>query len=235
MIKYNTISLDAADTLFFIKDGLGVAYSKILKNYTNQYNPEEISTTFKKHFSSKKGLHFTSLQGEDLFNAEKNWWYVLVKDIFLDLGMFKDFDQYFDDLYDYFSSEAWEIYPDTLPALKKLKKMGYKVIITSNFDSRIYKVCEKLKITENIDSFTISSESGFSKPDKRIFYKSLEKVGSLPENSIHVGDNYKLDYLASLEVGMKSLLIVRDDNSINNIEATKINSLENIMEHLNES
>ena len=104
MIKYNTISLDAADTLFFIKDGLGAAYSKILKNYTNQYNPEEISTTFKKHFSSKKGLHFTSLQGEDLFNAEKNWWYVLVKDIFLDLGMFKDFDQYFDDLYDYYNS-----------------------------------------------------------------------------------------------------------------------------------
>ena len=93
MIKYNTISLDAADTLFFIKDGLGVAYSKILKNYTNQYNPEEISTTFKKHFSSKKGLHFTSLQGEDLFNAEKNWWYVLVKDIFLDLGMGKEYNK----------------------------------------------------------------------------------------------------------------------------------------------
>ena len=32
MSKFNTISLDAADTLFYIKEGLGGFYNKILKN-----------------------------------------------------------------------------------------------------------------------------------------------------------------------------------------------------------
>ena len=234
MIKYNTISFDAAATLFFIKEGLGEAYLKILKKYTNEYKSTEISKVFKKHFNAKKGLHFDSLTGDNLIKAEKDWWYFLVKDIFIELGMFKSFDEYFDELYDYFSCDAWEIYPDTLPALKNLKKKGYKIIITSNFDSRIYKVCDKLSITENIDHFTISSESGFSKPNKEIFYRSLQKVNASPEESMHVGDNYNLDYLPSLEIGMKPLLIVRDNKLNNNLEATTINSLNNIKGYLDE-
>ena len=52
--------------------------------------------------------------------------------------MFDKFDQYFDDLYKYFSNEAWDVYPDTIPTLKRLKDIGFNVVITSNFDSRIY-------------------------------------------------------------------------------------------------
>ena len=44
MCKFNTISLDAADTLFFIKKGLGNTYYEILKKYTNKFEPKEIST-----------------------------------------------------------------------------------------------------------------------------------------------------------------------------------------------
>ena len=108
--------------------------------------------------------------------AEKQWWYDLVKDVFLELETFDDFDEYFDELYQYFSLDAWEVYPDTIPTLKKLKNMNFKITITSNFDSRIYKVCDYFKISKYVDSFTISSEAGYSKPDKELFYKSLQKV-----------------------------------------------------------
>ena len=52
MIKYNTISFDAADTLFFIKEGLGEAYLKILKKYTNEYKSTEISKISNWHLDS---------------------------------------------------------------------------------------------------------------------------------------------------------------------------------------
>ena len=234
MSKFNTVSFDAADTLFFIKEGLGNTYCNVLKKYSSSYDPSDISRCFKKHFSSRKGLHFDCLKGDDLFKAEKQWWHSLVRDIFLQLGMFKDFDDYFDDLYDYFSLDAWQIYPDTIPTLKKLKDMNFKITITSNFDSRIYKVCDHFQINKYIDSFTISSEAGYSKPDKKLFFKSLDRIGSVPLESLHVGDDYELDYVPSNEIGMKSLLINRDEIKNYNPDITTISSLESITEYLNE-
>ena len=234
MGKYNTVSLDAADTLFFIKEGLGNTYCKVLKEYSSAYNPNDIEKYFKKHFFTREGLHFNSLKDDDLFIAEKQWWYDLVKDVFLELEMFDDFDEYFDKLYEYFSLDAWEVYPDTIPTLKKLKDMNFKITITSNFDSRIYKVCNHFKISKYVDSFTISSEAGCSKPDKELFYKSLNKVESSPSESLHVGDSYELDYLPSSEIGMRSLLVSRDQIEKYDSNINTIATLESILEIVNE-
>ena len=94
--------------------------------------PKEISNCFKKYFNSRPGLYFTGLKGSELENAEKKWWYRLVKDIFDELGMFESFDDYFNDLYKHFEFDAWEIFDDTIPFLKELKRNGFKIIITSN-------------------------------------------------------------------------------------------------------
>ena len=178
MCKFNTISLDAAYTLFFIKKGLGNTYYEILKKYTDKFKPKEISDCFKKYFNSRHGLYFSGLQGPELENAEKDWWYRLVKDIFDDLGMFDSFDDYFNELYKHFEFDAWEIYDDTIPFLQELKGRGFKIIITSNFDSRIFKVCDGFGISPYINHFTISSQSGCAKPDKDFFLKSLYDSGS---------------------------------------------------------
>lgn len=235
MNKYNTVSFDAADTLFYIKKGLGNSYYHVLKNYDSSYSPVDISKAFKKFFLNRKGLHFTGLKGDELFKAEKEWWYNLVHDIFIELGMFDNFNKYFDELYDFFSEEAWEVYPDTIPTLSQLKERNFNVIITSNFDSRIYKVCKKFEIHSFIDYFTISSESGYSKPDKKLFYISLEKVQAIPELSIHIGDNFKLDYIPSTEIGMKSILIDRENKFDGGIDICKSIDFSKIFEVLNES
>ena len=44
MSKYNTISFDAADTLFYIEKGLGGSYCEVLKNYDVSYTPKDISS-----------------------------------------------------------------------------------------------------------------------------------------------------------------------------------------------
>ena len=62
MSKFNTISLDAADTLFYIKEGLGDSYNKILKKYSNKYIFKDISNSFKSFFNNREGLHFSVLR-----------------------------------------------------------------------------------------------------------------------------------------------------------------------------
>ncbi len=235
MSKYSTVSFDAADTLFYIKMGLGKSYYHVLKNYDSSYNPEDISKVFKKFFSNREGLHFTGLKGDELFKAEKEWWHSLVKDIFNELGMFNNFNKYFDDLYEFFSEEAWEVYSDTISTLSYLKERDFNIIITSNFDSRIYNVCKKFEIDKFVDHFTISSESGCSKPDKELFYMSLEKVQAKPELSIHIGDNYNLDYIPSMTIGMKSILIDRDNEFDKEMNICKSTDFSKIFEVLDES
>ena len=235
MSKYNTISFDAADTLFYIGKGLGGSYFEVLKKYETSYSPKDISAAFKKYFTKRKGLHFKVLTGKALYLAEKEWWYGLVRDIFIDLGMFDKFDQYFNDLYEYFANEAWDVYPDTIPTLKRLKDIGFNVVITSNFDSRIYDVCKKFEINQFVDHFTISSESGYSKPDKELFYLSLRKVQAKTFESIHVGDNYNLDYVPSTEIGMKSILIDRGNEFDKEIDICISRDFSKIFEVINES
>ena len=58
--------------------------------------------------------------------------------------------------------------------LKRIKNRNYKIIITSNFDSRIYNVCDGLAPSKYIDYFTISSKSGCAKPTK-VLYEIFEK------------------------------------------------------------
>ena len=48
MSKFNTISLDAADTLFYIRKGLGDTYNGVLKKYADNYDSKNISASFKK-------------------------------------------------------------------------------------------------------------------------------------------------------------------------------------------
>ena len=129
--------------------------------------------SFKSFFNNREGLQFSGLTGHNLVVAEKKWWYDLVFDVFTEIGMIDDFDSYFEDLYEFFAKDAWEIFEDTLPFLEEAKKRDFKLIITSNFDSRIYNVCEHFGISKYIDCFTISSESGSSKPDPKFFFKSL--------------------------------------------------------------
>ena len=53
-------------------------------------------------------------------------------DVFTEIGMIDDFDSYFEDLYEFFAKDAWEIFEDTLPFLEEAKKRDFKLIITSN-------------------------------------------------------------------------------------------------------
>jgi len=69
---------------------------------------------------------------------------------------------------------------------------------------------------------------------KNYFFKSLDKVESVPLESIHIGDNYQLDYIPSNEIGMRSLLIDRDGIKNYNFNINTISTLESITEHLNE-
>ena len=121
------VFLDAADTLFYIKNGLGNTYALPAKKYGIAPSPDELKKSFSKHFPAAPPLAFGDVTNEVRKNLEKRWWYEVVKNVYEDIGMFSEFDSYFEDLFEVFRSEAWEIFPETHNVLSYLKSKELQI------------------------------------------------------------------------------------------------------------
>ena len=143
--------------------------------------------------------------------------------------MFDGFDDYFNDLFEIFRTHAWEIFPETRNVLTELKSRSYKLIVVSNFDSRVYDVCREMEIFHLFDDFVISSEAGYAKPSIEIFQLAFKRNSLDPEQCVHIGDDFVNDYVCPTSIGMKALFLDRDGkNRDSGID--KISNLEELLE-----
>ena len=229
-MKHNglkAIFLDAADTLFYVTGGVGAMYYKVAQQYSPKGTAEEIGSAFKEVFSNAPPLTFPGLSDHERKEREKRYWYDLVIDVFTRTGMFDNFDEYFDELFETFRTKAWQIFHETVPLLQELKNRGLLVIVVSNFDTRIYDVINQLGITHYFDSVITSSESGFAKPDAGIFNIALQKHGLKSYECLHVGDSYRLDYLGAASAGIEAVLLDRKGTHSNE---DKVKTIKNLTE-----
>lgn len=225
------IFLDAADTLFYIRLGLGETYARPAKKYGADPSPDSLKKAFSIHFNSAPPLAFRNVTDKQRKDLEREWWYEVVKNVYKDVGMFRDFDRYFNELFELFRTSAWEIFPETIPVLKKLREKGYMIAVVSNFDSRVYDVCSRLGISEYIDDFTISSEAGYAKPDPEIFRITLARNNLDTRECVHIGDNFENDYKSPKSIGISSVFLDRERREKNR-EVLSISNLYELLDHL---
>jgi putative hydrolase of the HAD superfamily len=91
-----------------------------------------------------------------------------------------------------------------------LKEKGYKIGLISNTGrtpgETIKLVLQGRGIYGFFDSMVFSNEVGYVKPNRRIFERALEGLGSSAESTAHVGDSMLLDVYGSRTAGMRSIL-----------------------------
>lgn len=211
-VRIKTIFFDAADTLFYIENGLGHTYAEFAGKYGASPDPGEIKRAFSQAFSSASPLAFGDVSEEERKILEKEWWRSIVEDVYSEIGMFDEFDAHFDELFEVFRGGAWTLFPETVDVLASLKEKGYNLGIISNFDSRVYDVMKKLRIYDYFDIFVISSEVGHAKPAIGIFSVALERAGRESREVIHIGDDLCNDFHGARALGIRALLLDRDGN-----------------------
>jgi putative hydrolase of the HAD superfamily len=69
----------------------------------------------------------------------------------------------------------------------------------------IRELLKKLDMIKYFGALTFSNELKIRKPDPRIFFHTLEQLKSTPANSMHVGDEPKVDVLGAKSAGMISV------------------------------
>src|SRR5262249_14878834 len=180
---------------------VGEIYGAVAREYGSTAPFDEIQAAFVRQFR-----HSGPLSTPD----EKRWWRDLVHRVFAEVGMIRDFNRFFEKVYDQFrDSRGWMLFPETCEVLTELQQRGLRLGVISNFDSRVYSVMRDLRIRDYFQAVIISSETGYAKPDPEIFSAAVRALKSEPQNILLVGDSLADDVLASRRVGMRSILIDR--------------------------
>jgi len=209
------IFFDAADTLFHVKGSVGEVYLTFARKYGVTVGHETIQQAFAKAFADAPPPVFAVSDPQEIKSCERLWWFDVVHNVFYRIGMFERFDDYFDEVFAYFSRpEAWELYPDTLSTLTALEAHSLELGIVSNFDSRLYEILIGLGIDRFFESVTISSFAGAAKPSPRIFQRALQKHGVPAKEALHVGNSLGDDAEAAVAAGLGGVLLDRAGNSV---------------------
>ena len=96
-------------------------------------------------------------------------------------------------------------------------------VVISNWDKSL---SEKLKdyVNSEFELIIGSEELGVSKPNPRIFEEAIRLSECQAKDLVYIGDSIKLDMKPALEMGIRAILVDRD-NVYPNYQGERINSM----------
>lgn len=207
------IFFDAADTLFHVKGSVAEIYLFHAAQFGFQQAPDSLAAikqAFSRAFRDAPPPVFAATEPAQLKQSERLWWFDIVHNVFYRVGMFDRFDEFFERVFEIFEEPtSWNLFPETIPTLTKLKEQGIELGIISNFDSRLFTVMRGLGIEQAFDTVTISSLAQAAKPSPKIFQLALDKHAVDPEDALHVGDSLRDDVEGATKVGLRAILLDR--------------------------
>ena len=102
----------------------------------------------------------------------------------------------------------WEHVPaDVVPALRRLRASGKKLVVVSNANGRMRAALGRVGIGPHVDLVIDSHEEGVEKPDPQIFERALARTGSRAETTVHVGDLFHTNVVGARAAGLRAVLL----------------------------
>lgn len=118
-------------------------------------------------------------------------------------------------IYQNLYEKNWILFDDAIEVLEYLNNK-YRLVIVSNGDGKQQR--RKIAYTglnKFFSDIVISSEVGYSKPEKEIFEIACKITGLQPQNCIMIGDKYKVDIEGSLNAGIQGIWVNRKKEQLN--------------------
>jgi HAD superfamily hydrolase (TIGR01549 family) len=97
-------------------------------------------------------------------------------------------------------------YPETREVLAELHAREFRIAVVSDIHYDIRDHFRRHDLDRFVDGYVLSVETGFQKPDPRMFLAALELVGSVPSRALMVGDRYDYDGAAAA-LGITCLIL----------------------------
>ena len=200
MNAIQAVTFDVGGTLIEPWPSVGHVYAQVAAAHGHPgISPELLGERFLMAWKDRADFAYT-----------RDGWAELADGIFEGLTSTPPSRTFFPDLYARFAEKsAWRVFADVGPALHRMRHLGIKIGLISNWDERLRPLLADLGLARDFDAVIISCEEGVSKPDPAIFKIAAERLGVQPPGVLHVGDSWREDFEGALEAGCRALLVSR--------------------------
>lgn len=106
----------------------------------------------------------------------------------------------------------FQLFPDTIPALRALRASGWSTVILSNHVPELPSIVEGIGLGQLVDDTLSSASTGYEKPHPEAFYLGLRGMDA--SAAWMVGDNPVADVGGAEAVGIRAILVRRTDLSV---------------------
>lgn len=113
--------------------------------------------------------------------------------------------------------EGYEVNPDVVNTVKRVRENGYKTLICSNnFPVRVNELQKKFGFLKNFDTTIFSYEVGFTKPSPEIFSELIRRSGVKAEEIVYADDRQDVVEMAK-GLGIHAFFYAGFDQFINEL------------------
>jgi len=204
------VAFDATGTLLYPDPPMGAVYARIGADYGSRLDAGMIEANFADAWQRMRRRrradprHLASSEA-----LERAMWRRLVSESLSDMPE-AHLDACLARLWAWFAEPtSWRLYDDVEPALRRLRTAGYRLAVVSNFDSRLYGLCEGLGLGAHLQCIVTSAEAGWQKPAAAIFHTAAARLGCSERDVLMVGDSYTADVLGARAAGMSAVWLRR--------------------------
>lgn len=102
---------------------------------------------------------------------------------------------------------AADLYPDAVPCLAELKRLGYLIGLAGNQPELAETALKAMNIPADI--IASSARWGIEKPSPAFFERIVAEAGCTPAEVAYVGDRLDNDIIPARAAGMKAIFLIR--------------------------
>lgn len=124
---------------------------------------------------------------------------------------------------------SYRLFDDVLPVLRALRDRGFRIGVTSNWESWLPGLLVTTGLSPLLDFQIVSGEVGYEKPDRRIFDAAVTASRVDPSSILHVGDSLASDVRGAVAAGLGAILLDRFDRHASS-EWRRIAALHDLLE-----
>ena len=196
----HTISFDATGTLFDPMPSVGAIYAEVLHQHGVFISEPELEMRFMAEFHKSRSYPMPIIDEAH----EKLRWHKVISEILGD-----DFsDIIFEDLWQTMAEGfRWKTKRKVFRTLSTLREAGFSLVLSSNWDRRLYSILRQLNLFPHFDHIFLSTELGAEKPSEDFYASIAQKLEIDPVHLLHVGNSPANDYKPALRSGWNALLL----------------------------
>lgn len=101
------------------------------------------------------------------------------------------------------------VFPDAVPALRELRRLGLRLVVVSNWDCSLRETLAAVGLAPFLHGAIASAELGVAKPDPAPFRQALAMAGVEADAAWHVGDQVEADVTGARNAGIEPVLVDR--------------------------